>query len=72
MKLSKQMQLVLKKMEIGKQYSSYDLGVSLSTLFALYHRGLTDYKIYDSWFPRTGIDWQITEKGQELKGEINE
>jgi len=66
-KLSKTMQNTLKMMELGKQYSSYDLGVSLSTLFGLYHRSLIDYKIYNTWFPRTGIDWQITEKGQELK-----
>jgi hypothetical protein len=70
-KLSKSMENTLKMMELEKQYSACDLGVSLNTLFSLYNRGLVDYKVYDSWNLRTGIDWQITELGQKLKkGEI--
>jgi len=66
-KLSKEMQFALKHMEIDNQYSARDLDVSLRTLFALYERKLVDYKVYDSWSPRIGIDWQITEAGQAVK-----
>jgi hypothetical protein len=64
-KITKPMRIALRKMSLEGLYSALDLGVSLSTLFALYNRGLVDYKVYDSWNPRTGIDWQITEKGIE-------
>jgi hypothetical protein len=70
-KLTKPMENTLKMMELGKQYSAYDLGVSLSTLFSLYNRKLVDYKVYNSWNLRIGVDWQITELGHKLKkGEI--
>jgi hypothetical protein len=64
-KITKPMRIALRKMSLEGLYSALDLDVSLSTLFALYNRGLVDYNVYDSWNPRTGIDWMITEKGIE-------
>lgn len=60
-KLSKIMQCTFDKMKSGKTYSSYELGVSLRTMFALNKRGLVDYRMElgSIWFPRTCIKWWI-------------
>lgn len=69
-KISKQMKHTLNIMQLGKQYSAFELDASLSTLFALYERKLVDYKVYNGWSPRTGIEWQITEAGQAIKERV--
>ena len=63
------MQLALRRMSLEGIYSSYDLGVSLSTMYALYHRGLVKYNsgLGSIWSPRTSIDWYITEAGVEKR-----
>ncbi len=62
MKLSKVQEKVLGKMEIGVDYSAYDLGCSLATLIALEKKDLIAqaYMGIGSFYsPRTDIEWQI-------------
>ncbi len=51
-------------MEVGVDYSAYDLQCSLSTLYAMDHKGAikrVDDGLGSSFFPRTAIEWQIIE-----------
>lgn len=46
---------------------SYTLRARLGTMWALFGRGLVDYKggLGSSWSPRTGYGWRLTKEGEQ-------
>jgi hypothetical protein len=69
-KLSKPMQKVIKKMRLGDEFSAYGVGVSVSTMIALYKRKLIDIAYgencdYDN--RNRELVWKLTEAGQIIK-----
>ena len=65
MKLSKVQQETLDKMDIGQDYTAYDLQCSMATLQALRKKKLVTITYENNGaftFPRTNIDWQKVDK----------
>jgi len=72
MKLSKMQEETLKKMKWEKWYSSYDLGVRISTLFALESKGFVERKkdelIWFGW-ESTGMHFRKVVKDEKTVNE---
>ncbi len=68
MKLSKAQKKTLDKMEVGVDYTAYDLQCSLATLKALGDKeviGITYMGIGNFYSPRTDIQWQKFDDEEE-------
>lgn len=69
MKLTNKQQQAISKMKSGLWYSSYDLGVSISTMEALTRKGVVRKRgvgsLEANYSPRIGIEFQLIEKRKQ-------